>query len=93
MKCFFSPVQGSEAQACLVDTDTFGSVSNGFNGSGSIPEIGETCFNDTMCDLSNIPGYVASGYYIVDEFAPSAASPKNWVRIGANGVVINKGTC
>ena len=32
-------------------------------------------------------------FYVVDTTAPATANPKNWVEIGALGIVINSGTC
>ncbi len=91
-KADFSPVQQNLAQACLTNNNAFGSGSMSFNGGGNVPVIGDIVFNDpnNACDPS--AGYPSPGYYIVSQSVP-APNPKPWVEIGANGVVINSGTC
>jgi hypothetical protein len=91
-KADFSPVQQNLAQACLTNNNAFGSSSMSFNNSGNIPVIGDIVFNDpnNVCDPS--AGYPSPGYYIVSQSVP-APNPKPWVEIGANGVVVNSGTC
>ena len=88
--CFFSPAQGTQSAACMVDTNTFGNNTFSFNGNGVIPVLGDQCFTNVSCDNQ---GTVPAGFYIVDPAQPSAASPKNWVELDAQGYVINEGTC
>ena len=94
--CWFSPMQQSSEQACATNTDAFGSSDQwSFSSLGSIPVVGDNVFLDSFgdCEPPNQAIYKPSGYYIVDPNQPSSASPLNWVRIGANGLVIDSGTC
>jgi hypothetical protein len=91
--CWFSPVQANSLSACLVNTDSFGAAQYSFNGSNIIPELGDICWADPGLVCDNTSGFLPVGYYIVDPSQPSAASPKNWIQVGASGVVIQTGTC
>ena len=92
--CYFSKVNQSVPATCVTDTGNGGSYWT-FNSSGSIPVVGDSVFHDELGTCRPIPGAVQipTGYYIVDPFEPSAANPKNWVRIGAGGIVTESGTC
>ena len=63
----------------------------GFQGSGGLPVVGNVIFTSTSCDPAD--GYPPTGFYIVDPFATPSLSPKQWVEIGPNGVVLQAGTC
>lgn len=94
LSAWFSPMQGSVSAVCAVDTNSFGSSKYSYNGSGTTPQIGETVFSDnTLSCSAKVGGGLGSGFYIVDQSQPSAASPKTWVQIGVGGLVINSGTC
>ena len=87
---FFSETTGSQAQVCSVDTDGPGNLGQlGFNGSGSIPTIGDIVFDSTACDAGN---YISNGFYIVTPGVTTTV-PKNWIQIGVNGEVIGSGVC
>jgi hypothetical protein len=92
-RCWFSPVQSSQPSACAVDTNTFGSNQMQFTGAGPIPVIGDIVYGIGIIACEPELGFGPSGYYIVDTSAPSAASPKNWIQVGLNGLVTNSGTC
>jgi len=47
-------------------------------------------YANTNCSVDVYP---TAGFYVVDPTAPATANPKNWVEIGALGIVINSGTC
>ena len=87
---YFGPVQSTQAFACQTNTNTAGNQQGSFNGTGSIPQIGEICFANLTCDPAS---FIQSGFYVVDPAQPSGASPKNWIQIGANGAVIAAGSC
>ena len=90
-QAYFGPVEGDFETACATNTNSNGFSLNSFTGSpGTIPVIGDVVFNGTACDTNN---YLAPGYYVVDPSQPAALSPKNYVRIGNNGAVIETGTC
>ena len=91
-KADFSPVQQNIGQVCLTNNDAFGSKSMVFNNSGAIPVVGDIVFDNTSNVCDPTLGYPSAGYYIVDQTIP-APNPKNWIEIGANGLVINSGTC
>ena len=91
-KCEFGPQTSSFGGACLTDVTDFGSASYSFNNTGSIPVLGDTVFSTPINDCNPLGGYVAAGFYIVSPVSPSVL-PKQWVQIGANGVVIDSGTC
>lgn len=87
---FFSETTGSQAQVCSVDTDGPGNLGQlGFNGSGSIPTIGDIVFDSIACDAGN---YISNGFYIVTPGVTTTV-PKNWIQIGVNGEVIGSGVC
>ena len=87
---FFTPVQFTQAGACALDTDTFGTNQYSFVGTGLIPTLGDTVFSTLNCSGTLHP---TEGFYVVDPAQPSGANPKNWIQIGVDGVVINFGTC
>lgn len=87
---YFTPVQFTSTDACALDTNTFGSNEYSFIGTALIPQLGDTVFTTLNCSGTSYP---TEGYYVVDPSQPSGASPKNWIEIGADGVVINSGTC
>ena len=91
--CWFSPVQANSATACLVDTNSYGAAQRSFNGSGVIPELGDTCWLDPGLTCDTNTAFLPAGYYIVDPAQPSGASPKNWIRVAGSGVVVETGTC
>lgn len=86
---WFGPVQVSETLVCNTDTNSPGSNFWSFHGTGSIPQVGEVCYQGTACDISQ---HVPPGYYIVSPVQPSAA-PKIWIQVGANGAVIASDNC
>ena len=92
-RCWFSPVQSSQPSACAVDTNSFGSNQITFTGAGPIPVIGDIVYAAGNLSCEPSVGLGTPGFYIVDLSQPSAASPKNWIQVGAGGVVTNSGTC
>tara|TARA_R110000824_G_scaffold265436_1_gene454347 strand:+ start:1951 stop:6930 length:4980 start_codon:yes stop_codon:yes gene_type:complete len=92
--CVFSKGQGTIEQACASNTAT-ASASWSFNNTGAIPIIGDTVFGDPLSTCMPAIGVpiILPGYYLVGATMPSTASPLNWVRIGAGGVVTESGTC
>tara|TARA_B100001094_G_scaffold295857_1_gene317539 strand:+ start:4737 stop:9629 length:4893 start_codon:yes stop_codon:yes gene_type:complete len=87
---YFGPAQSTSAFACQTNTNSAGNQQGSFNGTGSIPQIGEICFANLTCDPASV---ILPGFYIVDPAQPSAASPKQWIQVGANGAVISAGSC
>jgi hypothetical protein len=92
-RCWFSPVQSSQPSACAVDTNSFGSSLIQFTGAGLIPAIGDIVYAVGNVSCQPSAGLGTSGFYIVDPDQPSGANPKNWIEVGANGLVVNSGTC
>ena len=92
-RCYFSPGQQSQIQACAVDTNSFGSSLIQFSGVGPIPVIGDIVYAAGAVECLPELGLGTPGFYIVDPSSPSAASPKNWIEVASGGVVINSGTC
>lgn len=92
-RCWFSPVQSSQPSACAVDTNSFGSNQFTFTGAGPIPVIGDIVYAAGNVSCQPSVGLGTPGFYIVDPSQPSAATPKNWIQVGAGGVVTNSGTC
>ena len=86
---WFSPSRTTQAQACLVNTNSPGAFQGSWHGTGQIPLIGEVCYTDQNCNVSSV---VSPGFYIVSQFQP-ASSPKKWIEIGSYGSVIASGTC
>lgn len=87
---YFSETTGSQAQVCSVDTDGPGNLGQlGFNGSGSIPTIGDIVFNSSDCTSGD---YLGNGFYVVTPGITTTV-PKNWIQIGVNGEVIGSGVC
>ena len=89
---YIGPNAPDSLGACLTDVTSFGGQQISFNNSGSIPVLGDSLFTGALLDCNPADGYVASGFYIVSE-DPTGSTPKQWVEIGANGVVVNSGTC
>lgn len=87
---FFSPSEFTQNQACAMNTDSFGAQQYAFTSNSSIPVLGDTVYANTNCSVDVYP---TAGFYVVDPTAPATANPKNWVEIGALGIVINSGTC
>ena len=87
---YFSPGQGTQLAACQVNTNTFGNNYYSFNGSGSVPVLGDQCFANQSCDSQST---VDAGFYVVDAAQPAATNPKNWIQLDAQGFVIDAGTC
>ena len=75
---------------CAMNTDSFGAQQYAFTSNSSIPVLGDTVYANTNCSVDVYP---TAGFYVVDPTAPATANPKNWVEIGALGIVINSGTC
>lgn len=92
-RCWFSPGQQTQIQACAVDTNSFGSNQISFTGAGPIPVIGDIVYAAGNVSCQPSVGLGTPGFYIVDPSQPSAASPKNWIQVGPGGVVTNSGTC
>ena len=89
--CWFGPKTYSAAASCATDTDTIGSAQWSFNGTGSIPVLGNLCYENADCDYDEP---LPSGFYIVDTNSPSTTSPKNWIELDGNGIVVQStGTC
>ena len=86
---WFGPVQVNETLVCNTDVTSPGSNYWSFHGTGSIPQVGEICYANLTCDVSQ---YVDPGYYIVSPVQPSVA-PKIWIQVGANGAVIDSSNC
>jgi hypothetical protein len=76
-----------------VDTNSFGSSLIQFTGAGLIPAIGDIVYAVGNVSCQPSAGLGTSGFYIVDPDQPSGANPKNWIEVGANGLVVNSGTC
>ena len=88
---YFGPITQNSLQACTTDTTTVGSLGVlGFNGTGSIPSIGNIVFGSDDCEDNT---YLANGFYIVTAGPGPSVGPKNWVQIGNNGEVIDSGVC
>ena len=91
-KVFFGPVTSSSSQACLTNVNSPGTFSTlGFQGSGGLPTIGNIVFSSTSCTPSD--GHPPTGFYVMDTNAYPSLTPKPWVEIGPNGVIIQEGTC
>jgi hypothetical protein len=90
---YVGPQTFSAATACATDTNSPGFQQIGFNGPGSIPALGNIVYDNTSCNVGSSGNYLPTGFYVVDPASPSAASPKNWIEVGVNGVVTNAGSC
>ena len=90
---YIGPQTFSSSAACATDTDTVGFSQVGFNGTGSIPQLGNIVYDNTSCNVGSSGNYLPSGFYVTDPNSPSTTSPKNWIEVGLNGVVINSGSC
>ena len=91
-RVYFGPITSTFAQACQTEVNSPGNNGTwGFQGSGGLPVVGNVIFTSTSCDPAD--GYPPTGFYIVDPFATPSLSPKQWVEIGSNGVVLQAGTC
>jgi len=88
-EAWFGPMQSTQSLACTTNVGDPGSIKNTFHGTGSVPQIGEVCFNNNNCNF-NDP--LPSGFYIVANANPGPF-PKTWIEIGNNGAVIDGGTC
>ncbi len=103
--CYFGPQTQNATQVCATDTNSPLSLGlKSFSGAYSTPTIGDICYMDSTntCNPNaqvNVngtlffEGFVGTGFYIVDVNNPSTTSPKKWIQVGQNGVVINSGTC
>ena len=90
-QAYFGPVTQNVSQVCTTDSNTPGNLGLlGFNGTGSIPQLGNIVFGGDGCDAGS---YLATGFYIVTAGPGPTIGPKNWVQIGVNGEVINTGVC
>tara|TARA_R110002020_G_scaffold325199_2_gene540837 strand:- start:215 stop:3235 length:3021 start_codon:yes stop_codon:yes gene_type:complete len=92
-RCWFSPGQISQIQACAVDTNSFGSAQINFTGAGPIPVLGDIVYAEGNLTCNPELGLATPGYYIVDPASPAIANPKEWIQIAPGGLVINSGTC
>ena len=87
---YFSPQVQGQTGVCSVNINSPGNLGQlGFNGTGSIPTIGDIVFDSSNCDNGN---YLANGFYVVTP-GSTATVPKNWIQIGVNGEVIGSGVC
>ena len=87
---YFSPVTSNISQVCSVDSNSPGNLGQlGFNGTGSIPTIGDIVFNSSDCTSGD---YLGNGFYVVTPGITTTV-PKNWIQIGVNGEVIGSGVC
>ena len=90
-QAYFGPVTQNVSQVCTTDSNTPGNLGLlGFNGTGSIPQLGNIVFGGDGCEAGS---YLATGFYIVTAGPGPTIGPKNWVQIGVNGEVINTGVC
>ena len=89
---YFGPLSASQATACNTEVDSPGNIGAlGFQGNGGLPTIGSIVYNNTSCNA--LDGQPSSGFYVIDSAPSPTLSPKQWVEIGTNGVVISGGTC
>ena len=87
---YFSPVTSNISQVCSVDSNSPGNLGQlGFNGTGSIPTIGDIVFDSSDCTSGD---YLGNGFYVVTPGVTTTV-PKNWIQIGVNGEVIGSGVC
>ena len=87
---YFSQSTSNQSQVCSTNSNSPGSLGQlGFNGSGSIPTIGDIVFDSIACEAGN---YIDNGFYIVTPGVTTTV-PKNWIEIGVNGEVIGSGVC
>jgi len=94
--CYFGKAQNSIVQACASNTNDNGALGLlSFTSSGATPEVGDTVFSDPFNNCRPVPGApsIGPGYYIVGTAVPSTDNPLKWVRIGADGLVLEIGTC
>jgi len=91
-KVYFGPVTSTFSQVCQTEVNSPGNNGTwGFQGSGGLPTVGNVIFTSTLCNPAD--GYPPTGFYIIDPNATPSLSPKRWVEIGPNGVVLQQGTC
>ena len=89
---YLGPVTASSAQACQTTVATPGNQGQvGFQGNGGLPVTGNIVFSNPTCDLS--AGYPPPGFYVIDPNSTTSLTPKQWIQIGPNGVVIGEGSC
>ena len=86
------PKVTNELQACFTDTNSPGNIGViGFNSDvGGLPVTGDVCYNGIAC--IGIYNYLPSGFYVVGANVP-IVGVKNWIQVGANGLVIDSGQC
>ena len=92
-RCWFSPGQASQIQACAVDTNSFGSAQINFTGAGPIPVLGDIVYAEGNITCNPELGFATPGFYIVDPASPAIANPKEWIEVAPGGLVVNSGTC
>ena len=91
---YLGPQTFSQAAVCATNVQSAGAVGLvGFNSNGANPELGAIVYDNTSCLAGSSGNYQAAGFYIMDVNNPGTNNPKQWIQIGANGVVINTGTC
>ena len=89
---YFGPQVPTAPQACYTEVNSPANLGQlGFLGNGGLPTIGNIVYNQDTCSISD--GHPPTGFYIIDTNATPTLSPKQWVEIGANGVIISEGTC
>ena len=89
---YLGPVTNTSAQACQTSVSSPGSQGQvGFQGSGGLPVTGNIVFANSTCLLS--AGYPPPGFYVVDPSSTTTLTPKRWIQLGPNGVVIGEGSC
>jgi hypothetical protein len=87
---YFSPITSNISQVCSVDSNSPGNLGQlGFNGTGSIPTIGDIVFDSSDCTSGD---YLVNGFYVVTPGVTTIV-PKNWIQVGVNGEVIGSGIC
>lgn len=88
---WFGPTVSNFLNVCATDTSDPGALGQvSFNGSGGVPISGDICYDSLTCNGNFVP----LGFYIISNFAPNpSTSPNWWVQIGANGVVLDSGSC
>ena len=89
---YLGPVTASSAQACQTTVSTPGNQGQvGFQGNGGLPTVGNIVFSNPTCDLAM--GYPPPGFYVMDPNSTTSLTPKQWIQIGPNGVVLGEGSC
>ena len=88
---FIGPYSPTQVAACTTDVDSPQKGDTNvfsFLGNSGIPTLGDVVYQSDDCSAPT----KAPGFYIVSPVSPSV-SPKTWIEIGSQGLVVANGIC